>query len=103
MYSFAIVLREEGLLDKTILYATDINADALRTAEAGVYVLDRMKAFTANHQASGAPCSLSSYYTAKYGSAVFDRSLRKNVVFSDHSLATDTVFAEVQVARAATC
>ena len=42
-------------------------------------------------------CSLSSYYTAKYGSAGFDRSLRKNVVFSDHSLATDMVFAEVQV------
>jgi chemotaxis protein methyltransferase CheR len=56
-----------------------------------------MKAFTANHQASGAPCSLSTYYTANYGAAVFDRSLRANVVFSDHSLSTDAVFAEVQV------
>jgi chemotaxis protein methyltransferase CheR len=97
VYSFAIALREEGLLDKTILYATDINADALRTAEAGVYPLDRMRAFTANHQASGAATSLSSHYTAKYGSAVFDRSLKRNVVFSDHCLATDAVFAEVQV------
>lgn len=97
VYSFAILLSEEGLLEKTILYATDINADALRIAEAGVYPLERMKTFTANHQASGAPCSLSSYYTANYGSAVFDRSLRKNVVFSDHSLATDAVFAEAQV------
>ncbi|HEX3343614.1 MAG TPA: CheR family methyltransferase [Polyangiaceae bacterium] len=97
VYSFAIALREEGLLDKAIVYATDINPDALRIAEAGVYALDRMKTFTANHQASGAPCSLSSYYTAGYGSAVFDRSLRKNVVFSDHSLATDTVFGEMQV------
>jgi chemotaxis protein methyltransferase CheR len=97
LWSFAILLREEGLLDKTILYATDINGEALRAAEAGIYPLARMAAFTANHQASGAPCSLSSYYTASYGAAVFDRSLRKSVVFSDHSLATDAVFAELQI------
>jgi chemotaxis protein methyltransferase CheR len=98
VYSFAILLREEGLLEKTILYATDISGDALRAAEAGIYPLERMKAFTSNHRATGAPCSLSTYYTANYGFAVFDRSLRKNVVFSDHSLSTDSVFAEVQVA-----
>jgi chemotaxis protein methyltransferase CheR len=97
VYSFAILLREEGLLDKSILYATDINPEALRAAETGIYPLDRIRAFTLNHQASGAPCSLATYYTAKYGSAVFDRSLRKQVVFADHSLATDAVFAETQV------
>jgi len=97
VYSFAILLREEGLLDKSLVYATDISPDALRAAEAGIYPIERMKAFTSNHQASGAPCSLSGYYTAKYGSATFDRSLRKKVVFSDHSLATDSVFAEVQI------
>lgn len=97
VYSFAIVLREEGLLEKTILYATDINPEALKAAEAGIYALERVKAFTQNHQASGGPCSLATYYTAKYGSIVFDRSLRKHVVFADHSLATDAVFAETQV------
>lgn len=97
VYSFAILLREEGLLERAILYATDINPEALRAAEAGIYPLERVRAFTQNHQNSGAPCSLSSYYTANYGSAVFDRSLRKNVVFADHSLATDAVFAETQV------
>jgi chemotaxis protein methyltransferase CheR len=97
VYSFAILLREEGLLERTILYATDINPEALRAAEAGIYPLDRLRVFTQNHQASGAPCSLATYYTANYGSAVFDRSLRKNVVFADHSLATDAVFTETQV------
>lgn len=97
VYSFATLLREEGLLDRTILYATDINGQALEAAAAGIYPIERMRTFTANHQASGAPCSLSEHYTARYGSAVFDRTLTKNVVFSDHSLATDTVFAEVQV------
>lgn len=97
VYSIAILLREEGLFDNTIIYATDISGDALRAAEAGIYPIERLKTFTQNHQASGAPCSLATYYTAKYGSAVFDRTLRKNVVFTDHSLATDNVFAEVQL------
>lgn len=97
VYSFAILLREEGLLERTMIYATDISPAALRAAESGIYSLDRVKTFTENHRASGAPCSLSTYYTANYGLAVFDRSLRSRVVFSDHSLATDAVFAEVQV------
>lgn len=97
VYSLAILLREEGLLDRTILYATDINPHALQKAEAGVYDVERISLFTENHRRSGARTSLSDYYTAAYGSAVFDKTLRKNVVFSDHSLATDSVFAELQL------
>ena len=97
VYSLAILLREEGLLARTILYATDINAAALQQAEAGVYSLDRVAGFTENHRRSGARSSLSDYYTAAYGNAVFDKSLKKHIVFSDHSLATDSVFAEVQL------
>ena len=97
LYSFAILLREEGLLDRCTLYATDINPEALLKAEQGLYPIERLQAFTENHRLSGSKCSLSEYYTAAYGSAAFDRTLRKNVVFSDHSLATDSVFAEVQL------
>jgi chemotaxis protein methyltransferase CheR len=97
LHSFAILFREEGLLDRTLFYATDINPAALEAARAGVYALDRIKAFTENHQKSGGKSSLSDYYTAAYGRAVFDKSLRSRVVFSDHSLVTDAVFAEVQL------
>jgi chemotaxis protein methyltransferase CheR len=93
VYSLAILLREEGLL----IYATDINPQTLEKAEAGVYDVDRIAAFTDNHQRSGARSSLSDYYVAAYGRAVFDKSLRRRIVFSDHSLATDSVFAEVQL------
>jgi chemotaxis protein methyltransferase CheR len=97
VYSLAILLHEEGLLARTIIYATDINPRVLEKAAAGVYDTDRIPGFTENHRRSGAPASLSDYYTAAYGRAVFDRALRRNVVFSDHSLATDSVFAEVQL------
>lgn len=95
LYSFAILFREEGLEDRTLFYATDINPDALNRAEAGIYNVDRIKLFTENHRKSGGKSSLSDYYTAAYGAATFDKSLRKRTVFSDHSLVTDAVFAEM--------
>lgn len=97
VYSLAILLREEGLLERSLIYATDINAQALKKAEAGVYELDRIAQFTRNHQRSGARTSLSEHYTAAYGRAVFDKTLRRHIVFSDHSLATDSVFAEMHL------
>ena len=97
VYSLAIVLAEAGLLARTLIYATDINPAALSKAEAGVYALDRVATFSANYQRAGGRGSLSEYYTAAYGGAAFARRLRSRIVFSDHSLATDHVFAEVQV------
>ena len=97
VYSFAIILREAGLLDRTTIYATDINGVALEKAEAGIYPIEKIPLFTENHRASGGTGSLSQYYSANYGSAIFDRSLRTRVVFSDHSLATDNVFAEMHL------
>lgn len=97
LYSMAILLAEEGLLDRSFLYATDINPEALRVAERGVYSLDRVPAFTASYQRAGGRRSLSDYYTAAYGGVAFDRSLRARAVFSDHSLATDNVFTEAHL------
>jgi chemotaxis protein methyltransferase CheR len=97
VYSLAILLREEGLLARTLIYATDINPHTLQKAAAGVYEVERIAGFTEAHRQSGARSSLSEYYTAAYGRAVFDKSLKEHIVFSDHSLATDSVFAEVHL------
>jgi chemotaxis protein methyltransferase CheR len=97
VYSLAILLHEEGLLERSLIYATDINPQTLQTATAGIYAIDRIAGFTENHRKSGSRGSLSEYYTAAYGRAVFDKALRRHIVFSDHSLATDSVFAEVHM------
>jgi chemotaxis protein methyltransferase CheR len=97
LYALVILFREEGLEERTLFYATDINQDALAKAQTGIYGLDRMQLFTENHRKSGGKSSLSDYYSAAYGRASFDKSLRRRVVFADHSLATDAVFAEMQL------
>ena len=97
LYSFAILFREEGLEERTMFYATDINKEALQKAESGVFSLDRIKLFSENYQKAGGKTSLSDYYTTGYGNAMFDKSLRKRVVFSDHSLVSDAVFGEMHL------
>ncbi len=96
-WSLAILLAEEKLLERTLIYATDINPAALAIAQSGVYALDRIALYSANYLRSGGKGSLADYYTAAYNGAVFDRRLKSQIVFTDHSLATDTVFSEVEM------
>jgi chemotaxis protein methyltransferase CheR len=95
-YSMAILLAEEGLLQRTILYATDINHASLDQARRGIFGLDAMQGYTRNYQRAGGQRSFSDYYTAAYGGALLDKSLRDAITFADHSLATDAVFSETQ-------
>jgi chemotaxis protein methyltransferase CheR len=97
-YSLAILLAEEGLLERTLIYATDIHPESLRVAEQGVYDRERFAKFSESYLEAGGRGSLSDYYTAQYSSVVLDRALRKAILFSDHSLATDVAFAEVELA-----
>ncbi len=96
-YSLAILLAEENLLDRTLIYATDIHPDSLRIAEQGVYDTERFAKFNENYRLAGGRGSLGDYYAAAYGGALLDRRLRKAIVFSDHSLSTDSAFAETQL------
>lgn len=96
VWSLAILLCECGLLERTLIYATDIDPEALRRAEAGTFDLDRMARFSENYIAAGGTGSLADYYTSAYSAATFDASLRRHMVFADHSLTTDAVFSEVE-------
>ena len=97
VYSLAILLREEGLLERTILYATDINPQSLERARQGIFPIKHLRQYTENYQRAGGKRSFADYYTAAYDSAIMDKSLKENVTFADHSLATDSVFSETQL------
>jgi chemotaxis protein methyltransferase CheR len=97
VYSMAILLMEEGLYDRTQIYATDFNHNILRKAKEGIYPISKIKEFTANYQKSGGSKSFSDYFMAKYESVIFNSDLKKNIVFADHNLVTDKIFAEVHL------
>jgi chemotaxis protein methyltransferase CheR len=96
-YSMAILLREEGLLERSQIYATDIVTSSLESAAEGQFELGRARAFSDNYLQAGGKASLSDYYTTTRSHVAFAPELRRRILFSDHSLATDAVFAEVQL------
>ena len=96
VYSTAILLREEGLLERTIIYATDINPSSLEKAKQGIFSMDNVRTYAENYRKAGGQRDFAEYYTSAYDYAIFDKTLCENVTFADHSLATDSVFSETQ-------
>ena len=94
VYSLAILLSEEGLYERTRIYATDINEVVLERAKTGVFPLDKMQEYTENYIKAGGERSFSEYYVARYEGALFSRSLLDNVVFAQHNLVSDRAFNE---------
>lgn len=94
VYSMAILLQEEDLYEQSRIYATDLNPDALEKAHRGVFPLSKMKQYTRNYQHSGGKKAFSEYYLVKGEDAVFDPDLKRNIVFAQHNLATDSSFNE---------
>nr|WP_320191609.1 protein-glutamate O-methyltransferase CheR [uncultured Desulfobacter sp.] len=96
-YSLSILLKEENLSKRTVIYATDFNDDALNTAKKGIYDIKDVKNFTQNYQAAGGRRSFSEYYHAEYGAMKLRQSLKEPITFANHNLAIDGVFSETQL------
>ncbi len=97
VYSIAILLHEEGVYEKTRIYATDINEVVLEQARAGVFPLEKMQEYTQNYIRAGGTRAFSEYYVAGYEGAQFTRALLDNVVFAQHNLVSDRSFNEFHV------
>jgi chemotaxis protein methyltransferase CheR len=97
VYSLAILLEEERLYSRCRIYATDISDAVLRKARDGIFPLAAMREYTANYHQAGGIHEFSDYYTAHYDNVIFSTTLKNNVVFSQHNLATDGSFNEFQV------
>lgn len=96
VYSLAILLSEANLYDRSFIYGTDINGQVIETAKKAIYPLKNIKLYTENYIATTGTNSFSSYYTAMYDAAIFNQQIRKNILFSQHNLATDSIFNEFQ-------
>lgn len=96
-YSTAIILTEENLYDRTTIYATDFNQQALNRAKEGIFSTELIKDYTRNYQLSGGKESFSNYYTSNYSHVIMNQPLKKNIVWANHNLVTDKVFAEVHL------
>jgi chemotaxis protein methyltransferase CheR len=96
-YSLAILLEEEGLYDRSRIYATDIDSGALESAQAGVFQGATLKEDCANYLAAGGKGSLASFYSLQGGRVSMRESLKRNMIFSQHNLATDGSFNEFNV------
>jgi len=97
VYSMAILLEEENLYHKSLLYATDINPGVIEKARKGIFPISQMKTYSANYMAAGGKEAFSKYYTANYGHARFDEKLKEKIIFATHNLVSDKSFNEFQL------
>lgn len=97
VFSLCILLYEAGLLHRTRIYATDINAANLDKARTGVLPMHHMREYTVNYRQSGSMNDFSDYYTALYDHVLINKEIRERVVFLQHNLVTDRSFNEFQL------
>ncbi|TKI65181.1 protein-glutamate O-methyltransferase CheR [Lysinibacillus mangiferihumi] len=97
VYSMAILLQEEGLIDRSVIYATDMNEHVLEKAKKGAFSIKKMQAYTTNYMLAGGNHAFSEYYKTDYQYAYFHPELLKNIIFAQHNLVTDQSFNEFHV------
>lgn len=96
-YSFAIMLKEHGLLSRSFLYGTDINTHVIETANEGIYPAVNLKTYSKNYIEAGGKTSLADYYHAAYDQVIMNNELKSRILFSAHNLVSDNVFNEFQL------
>lgn len=96
-YSIVILLKELNLLNKSLIYATDINSAVLETAAQAMMPLNKLKLYTENYLEAGGTENFSDYYSANYSLGKLNDELKKKIIFSTHNLVSDNSFNEFQL------
>jgi chemotaxis protein methyltransferase CheR len=96
-YSFAIMLKEHGLLNRSFLYGTDINTTVIETATEGIYPAVNLKTYSKNYLEAGGKSTLADHYHAAYDHVIMNNELKSRILFSVHNLVSDNVFNEFQL------
>jgi chemotaxis protein methyltransferase CheR len=93
-YCLAIILVEEGVYEKSLLYSTDVCEALIERGFDGLFSLEQLSKFENIYEKSGGRAAFENYFSGGGEHGVFDRRLRRNMVFSRHNLATDSSFNE---------
>ncbi|HWM86742.1 MAG TPA: CheR family methyltransferase [Kofleriaceae bacterium] len=94
-HSAVIVLHEEGLLARSIVYATDVSPEAVRRGREGIYPAERIRQYADSYHRAGGTGSFTSYFTVAHGYAAIRPCLTRNLHFAEHNLVCDEVFGEM--------
>ena len=97
VYSMAILLQEEGLLDRARLYATDFDRHSLKIAKEGIYPAESFDLYSKNYLQAGGKASLANYFQENYQRVKIKESIKEKIIFADHNLTCDQVFAEMHL------
>jgi len=96
-YSLAILLSENGLLERCRIYATDYNSNSLKIAQKGIYSLDKIEEYSQNYTEAGGKKLLADYYIRNASSLKFSKKLQERIVFAHHNLMKDGSFAQMHI------
>jgi len=96
-YSLAILLEEAGLYERSHIFATDFNPDALQRAREGIYPARDAQLWSRNYLEAGGSQSLANYYSARYDYLKLHERLARNITFVSHNLVSDEVFCEAHL------
>lgn len=97
VFSLAVLLQEEDLLERTRIFATSANESLLQEASRGAFPVEMATQYAQNYQASGGRSALSDYYTVENGECVFLPALRANITWAQYQLASDASFNEFEL------
>jgi chemotaxis protein methyltransferase CheR len=97
VYSMAIILQEEGILDRATIYATDFNQDAINFAKDGIYPKQLIRDYAHNYYKSGGKEDFDKYFLNENDFFIMSGALKKNIVWANHNLVTDSAFSSVHV------
>lgn len=97
VYSLAILLHEEELLEKCTIYATDINQTALNKANKGFFNQMKLKEYSKNYYLAQGKNRFVDYFEKKEQSWAIRNYIKKNITFAYHNMVADGEFAEMNV------
>lgn len=95
--ALSIMLAEEGLHERTQIFATAQNEALLQEAQSGHFPGARLAAYAENYRKSGGKADFTTYCRQGQGSVAFSPQLCANVTWAQHSLASDASFNEFQL------